>query len=226
MTDIHTHILPLADDGSRSEEESLKMIETEIRGGVTEVIFTPHYSPRRGYTRQAKELIVAYERFCSAVRAKGYAISLGLGQEIEYGFSAEIPGMLERGELLTLNKTEKVLLEFSAFRRPEGLTEIGYRFSLYGYTVIVAHAELYPWMREEDLQALKADGCLIQIDGGSLLEGMGSERKKRAKRLLASGIADYVASDIHWFRPCDWDKIKRKVKKYAAGKNLFRSITE
>ena len=38
MIDFHTHILPGIDDGSRSTEESLRMLQTETEQGITEVI--------------------------------------------------------------------------------------------------------------------------------------------------------------------------------------------
>ena len=43
MIDIHTHILPAVDDGAKSFEDSLKMIQLEIENGVDTIILTPHY---------------------------------------------------------------------------------------------------------------------------------------------------------------------------------------
>ena len=44
MIDFHSHILPLMDDGSRSVEESCKMLEELSSQGVTKVAATPHFS--------------------------------------------------------------------------------------------------------------------------------------------------------------------------------------
>ena len=43
MVDIHTHILPGVDDGSRDIHTSLRMLLREQRDGVDKVILTPHF---------------------------------------------------------------------------------------------------------------------------------------------------------------------------------------
>ena len=42
MIDIHTHILPGIDDGSRSWEESLKMAQMAVDDGTRVMVATPH----------------------------------------------------------------------------------------------------------------------------------------------------------------------------------------
>lgn len=226
MTDIHTHILPETDDGSPSLEESLKMLAEEVRGGVTEIVLTPHYHPRRGYVKSAEELKNAFETFSAAAKSAGFGVALRLGQEIYYSTKIDVIGMLRRGELLTMNGTNQVLLEFSVNRPPDDFSDVGYRFSLYGYKVIIAHAEIYPWLDLFTLKSLKEDGCSVQINGGSLLGGAPRMQKMRAKALLRAGLVDRVASDIHSFRPCDWGKVKRKLKKYACGRDFFAAVND
>ena len=43
MTDIHSHILPGMDDGSRSTEESLAMLAASAAQGVRAIAATPHF---------------------------------------------------------------------------------------------------------------------------------------------------------------------------------------
>ena len=42
MIDIHSHILPLVDDGSKSVDMSLEMLDQAYRDGTEEIILTPH----------------------------------------------------------------------------------------------------------------------------------------------------------------------------------------
>ena len=42
-TDFHSHILPCMDDGARSAEESVKMLEALRDSGVDRVVLTPHF---------------------------------------------------------------------------------------------------------------------------------------------------------------------------------------
>src|SRR3954453_23475907 len=42
MIDIHSHILPGLDDGSKSLEESVHMLRQAAEGGTTDIVATPH----------------------------------------------------------------------------------------------------------------------------------------------------------------------------------------
>ena len=43
MIDIHSHIIPKIDDGSKSIEESLNMIKEASKEGFTDIILTSHF---------------------------------------------------------------------------------------------------------------------------------------------------------------------------------------
>lgn len=47
LIDIHTHILPKMDDGSKSTKMSLEMLQAEYAQGVDTVVLTPHFYPQR-----------------------------------------------------------------------------------------------------------------------------------------------------------------------------------
>ena len=42
MIDVHSHLLPGVDDGSRSVEQSVEVLGRFAAAGVTDVILTPH----------------------------------------------------------------------------------------------------------------------------------------------------------------------------------------
>ena len=42
MRDIHCHILPGVDDGARTLEESLQMLQAAKDAGITSIVCTPH----------------------------------------------------------------------------------------------------------------------------------------------------------------------------------------
>ena len=44
MIDIHAHILPGVDDGSKNPSETEKLLKLSWKQGVTEIIATPHFS--------------------------------------------------------------------------------------------------------------------------------------------------------------------------------------
>ncbi|WP_255585187.1 CpsB/CapC family capsule biosynthesis tyrosine phosphatase [Virgibacillus saliphilus] len=43
MIDIHCHLLPGIDDGSKSLPQTLKMAEQAVEEGITHIIATPHH---------------------------------------------------------------------------------------------------------------------------------------------------------------------------------------
>ena len=43
MIDMHTHVLPHIDDGSKSTDMSLDMLKESYRQGVSTLVATPHF---------------------------------------------------------------------------------------------------------------------------------------------------------------------------------------
>lgn len=211
MIDIHTHIIPNVDDGSHSLEESLAMIKHEIDIGVDTIIATPHHIYKR-YEKSVEEITKRFNELKEAVEKENLPIKLYLGQEICYSHREDQLAMLKSGELLTLNKTNRVLLEFSFTREPEDLLDIIYNYSISGYQIIVAHVERYEWMTLDKVVALRNEGALIQINSDAIVGKTTWKEKRFVKKLLKKGLVDFVASDTHSFRPSTLDKSFKKVK--------------
>jgi len=211
MFDIHTHIIPYVDDGSSSLEESINMIKHEIDIGVTDIICTPHHI----FHRYEATVEVIKERFNflkEEVEKLNLPIKLYLGQEICYTHREDIISMLKNGTLLTLNNTNRVLLEFSFTREPEDILDVIYNFNINGYEVIIAHVERYEWMTLDKVVALRNEGALIQINSNSYLGFTTWKEKRFVKKLLKHNLVDFVASDTHSFRPSTLDKSYKKIK--------------
>lgn len=201
MTDIHTHILPLVDDGSPSVEVSLELLKKQEQLGVEAVVLTPHFSLERGFTVSGKALKDAFDSFKSKALSAGINIKLYLGQEICYSPSVDIVELLKKGELLTINGSGYVLLEFDFCERPESVSDVIYSFKIAGYKVIVAHAERYAWITLNTVRSMCANGALIQINADSLFGKNGFKTKLFCKKLIKEQLIDLVASDVHSFRP-------------------------
>ena len=211
MKDIHTHIIPCVDDGSPNIETSIDMIKHEISIGVTDIICTPHHIYHR-YEKSVEEIKKQFALLKEAVEKENLPINLYLGQEICYTHREDIIQMLKEGKLLTLNNTNRVLLEFSFTREPEDLLDIIYNFSVNGYEVIVAHVERYEWMTIDKVKELKMEGALIQINSNSYLGLTSWKEKRMTRKLIKLGLVDYIASDTHSFRPSTLDKSYKKIK--------------
>ena len=211
MIDIHTHVIPGVDDGSPNLETSIAMIKHEIEIGVKEIYCTPHHIYKR-YEKSVEEIKEGFRLLKEAVEKENLPIKLHLGQEICYTHRENILEKLKEGKLLTLNDTNRILMEFSFYREPENLPEIIYNFGVNGYEVIIAHVERYEWMNLDKVVALRNEGAKIQINSNSYLGLEGFKQKWFVKKLLKLGLVDYVASDTHSFRPSTLDKSYQKIK--------------
>ena len=139
MIDIHTHVIPFVDDGSKSLEDSISMIKHEIEIGVDTIIATPHHIFHR-YECSVEEIKKNFNLLKEEIKKQNLKIELLLGQEIYYSSREDVISLLKEGKLLTLNNTNKVLLEFSFTREPEDLSANTNIFRFY-----YIHSNLFDW---------------------------------------------------------------------------------
>ena len=78
MIDIHTHILPNIDDGSRSIEETFNLIKEAQKAGFDKVVLTSHYMEGY-YETDSKEREVWLNAIYQNLGAKNINVELYLG---------------------------------------------------------------------------------------------------------------------------------------------------
>lgn len=201
MIDIHTHILPV-DDGAKNFNDSLELINQEIKEGIKTVVLTPHMNYLYNDVVKIKE---AYE----ILKAHNLNINLLLGSEIRY--YDNMVSDLNKGLLLTINNTKYVLVEFS-LKNKDNITDGIYELIVSGYKPIVAHIERYSYLTKEEIIEIKRMGALIQVNAKSFEK---KDYKKVLHFLLKNNYVDFVASDCHdvVYRNVDFNFAKEIVKK-------------
>ena len=217
MFDIHTHILPGVDDGSKDMETSKLIIEDELSNGVTSIVLTPH---QNRLIKTKDELFLKFSNFKREF--KDCPIKFYLGSEIYY-----YEGLIEdlkNDSVLTLNDTNYVLIEFST-RVETPISDIVYDLVVSGFKPIIAHIERYSYLKKEDYLNIKKEGALIQVNSGSFKE---RKRFKIIKYLLNNNLVDFVSSDVHDTkeRKCDFSFSKKYIMKKHNDlyKKLFESV--
>ncbi len=194
LCDIHTHIVYGVDDGSKSIEESVKMLEKAKADGIDAMIATPHM--RYGMFKYDLEKVNAH--FAELKKhADDVGIDLYLGSE--YHLSGEMITDLKTGRVHSLCDGKYVLLEFSFFTEVREMTDAVYSLIANGYKPVIAHAERYKEIQKDVFlcEELKNRGALIQINSSSILGEDGFNIKRCAKKILKLKLADIVASDSH-----------------------------
>ena len=216
MIDIHTHILPLVDDGSDSVEATLSMLKVAVEQGITDVVCTPHF--RHAHTCTPEEIRDVFAKTKELVEKENLPIKLYLGQEI-YLRNDDTRGVRERlanGSVLTMNDTKYVLVEFD-FNKECDIADAVYELVAVGYQPIVAHVERYRYLVLDDVMDIKASGGLIQINADSIVGKSKRVFAKRIKELFKNDLVDFVASDVHSDREnCFLESKAFIIKKFGA----------
>lgn len=197
LIDIHSHIVFGVDDGAASLEESIAIIEGEIKAGVKTVVCTPHY--RHGMFETSNEEIERnFKILCDEVKKRNLPIKLYLGREIFYR-TGTLNEVIEKNLHGYLGK-KTLLLEFSYTHDPE-IDEVVYSFKCHGYDVVVAHIERYEYIKNiEQLLSIKSFGAKIQVNAETIVGARGVFEKRRILKYIKLGLVDYIASDIHFSR--------------------------
>jgi len=195
MIDMHSHIIPMVDDGSRSFEVTEKMLKSAVSSGFKGIFATPHYitekSVRRGdmmnHFSKLKEL------------AKSLGIELYLGNEVFV--CPEIVDLVKTGVVSCMNDSRYLLMELPRHNEVNYLEDVIFELGTIGITPILAHPERYRFVHEdpESLYDLADKGVLFQLNSGSLLGDYGDGVKKIAKKLLKANVYQFMGSDAHHY---------------------------
>lgn len=188
MIDLHTHLMPGVDDGSRSVETSLAVLQRFARDGVTVVVCTPHLMA----TEAARLDTSRHDDAFAALSAAAPPVpALKRGWEI----MLDAPGIDLRDSRLGLDGSTAVLVEFPRMNVPAGSTAELRRLANSGLIPVVAHPERYWGCTAQQVAAWRSVGAAIQLDAAMLLsEGPVG---KLARTMLERGLVDVIASDNH-----------------------------
>ena len=218
MTDMHTHILYGVDDGADSREISNYLLTQARQNGIERIVLTPHQNEELKRSEELKERFRIFKE-----EFKDFNIEFYLGSEIYY-YDSMIKD-LDNKELLTINDTKYILVEFST-RMETDIASIIYDLVVRGYKPIVAHIERYHYLELKDYDDIKKNGALIQVNSKSFLN---KAYKKQLKYLLKNKLIDFISSDCHnKTRDLDFTDSKKLIsKKYKDQYDkLFNEIPE
>lgn len=196
MIDIHSHIIPNVDDGSKSIDETVKLIKEAVDAGFTDVILTSHYIPQ-GYETDAKELTIWREKLQDAITKENISLNLHTGMEVY--ITEEIVDRLEQGKLLTLANSKYLLMELPLNTKVQYLSDIIFRLINKNIVPIIAHPERYSIV-QKDPSIVKSwinQGCMLQCNFGSILGLYGKTAKKTIKYLLKNDLVHFFGTDVH-----------------------------
>ena len=196
LIDLHSHILPGLDDGSRTVEDARALARRAAADGVTAIAATPHVRP--DYPTRPDEMERGVIRLREDFVAQRIDVEVLHGGELDLGMLATVgDDALRRFTLAQSGRY--LLLEFPYSGWPAGLEEMVYGLGLRGFVAIVAHPERNRAVQSDPGRLADAVrlGALVQVTAASLDGRIGRSSQKAATRLLELSLVHLLASDAH-----------------------------
>ncbi|MCH5221487.1 MAG: hypothetical protein J1F05_04050 [Muribaculaceae bacterium] len=194
-TDIHCHIIPGVDDGSRNVETSVTLIEQMQQWGIKQIIASPHVT-QYTFENDLSTITPAIEKLKAELDARGN--SLKLSHAAEYRIDELFMHRLEKGDVMLL-PNNYILIENSFIQEPWNIDQLIFDLQVKGFRPILAHPERYSYYytRKNRYSELHNAGLLFQINLLSLAGEYGKGERKFAEYLMEQGLVDFIGTDIH-----------------------------
>ena len=192
MIDFHSHILPGIDDGSRSIEQTIRMLKEAKEAGFTKIISTSHYMEGYYESDETERIELLNE-----VQKNISGIELYLGNEIY--ITNNMIDLIQNKQASTINNSKYVLFEFPLSAKSMNDKEVVYRLIENGFVPVIAHPERYSYVQDnpEYIEELAEMGALFQANYGSIIGMYGKKAEKTLKKLLKNDLIRFFGTDSH-----------------------------
>lgn len=218
MIDIHSHLLPGLDDGAEDLAEALDMARLATADGIRRVVCSPHvYDGRLGRGQDPSTLAGRVTELAAAFTRQDIPLELDFWSEI--WLTPEVLDDIDRLPIMTAPALgaaaggaasgeaagngaaprRYALIEFGLNEAPRRLEEYFFRLLAQDIVPVIAHPErVHAAIQSPDV-ALEwiEQGCLLQLNAGSLTGLFGQRAKQTAEWLLLSGAAHFMGTDAH-----------------------------
>jgi len=225
IIDLHNHSLPGVDDGAKTMEEAIENIKFLKQNGITDIVLTSHYVLNSDYTVPVsgrKEIFLELEK-----KVAKYGVHLYFGNEVYASDSETILKLLKEGEIITINNSRYLLIEFPLHQKIHQLDKLICDLNDKGIVPIIAHPERYYYFQQNHdriIDLLEYD-CLLQCNLSSIIGHYGKSAKKLMKWLLKNDMVSFIATDFHHINKTDTiTKSIKKLSRYLDSEDYDRII--
>lgn len=193
VIDIHSHIIPRIDDGSKNVEMSADMLHLSFNQGITDIVATPHFY----INNNDADSFIATRNHCFKKLKDvidDQMPNIYLGAEVLFfnGIS-----LYDKLDMLTINNSRYILLEMPFIKwTPRILNEVESLIYEREYKIIIAHIERYIDMQKgtNNINDLLALNPLVQMNG-EFVNGIFT--KRTALDFINNNIVHLIGSDCH-----------------------------
>lgn len=197
--DIHNHILPGIDDGAKTVEDSLELINGMGEFGVKRFIATPHIM--HNYYPNTPETIKEAHTTLRNALLENELTDIAISTAAEHMVDDNFENLLDEGGVMPLGK-DHLLVEMSFLQASINLDSALEKTKHKGYFPVLAHPERYLYYqgKKSIYRAFKKRRTQLQLNLLSLGEYYGAETHKIAHSLLDEKLIDFAATDLHHTR--------------------------
>ena len=192
--DLHGHFLPGMDDGCKTVEEAIQILQTSYAQGIRGMFATPHYYPIEPIETFLQRRETAMQALTRRMEQENQPLPwICLGAEVAYH-----PGLgyEENLEKLCLGSSRYLLLEMPFERWSDEVTRsVRNICRTKGITPIIAHIERYlPMQSRDTLMGVLEQDVLVQMNAEHLLQ---FRSRRQGRRMLERGMVQLLGSDCH-----------------------------
>lgn len=194
-TDLHSHLIPGIDDGSKDMNDSIDMIRRFIELGYKKIITTPHVMS--DFYKNTPEIILSgLDNLKLELEKQGIPIEIEAAAE--YYLDEFLEDKIELQQILSFGDSY-VLFELPFMAEPPNLAASIFKFQTNGYKPILAHPERYGFWYSDfnKYHEMKDKGVELQLNVLSLLGHYSPETQKIAERLIDENLITFLGSDCH-----------------------------
>jgi protein-tyrosine phosphatase len=191
---MHSHLLAALDDGVKSTEEAIELIQHFYKLGYRKLITTPHIMS--DYYRNEPGIIK--NKLAELIeRVNNENIPVTVEAAAEYYLDEELMKKVEAKEPLLTFGNSYLLFETNFLNEPYQLNDFIFKIITQGYKPILAHPERYSFMTLEKAEELRSRGVLLQINIPSIIGFYSKPIQRLAIKLIEKGWVDLLGSDCH-----------------------------
>ena len=218
--DFHSHILPGADHGSSSLENSLKQLALMKDMGTSIAIATPHFYPNNHTPASFSQKIErSIEKLHNAAPFSSPALLIGA--EVLMCKNLE---KMEGLDSLCIKGTKIMLLELPFEPLSENHIDTVEALIASGYTIVLAHIDRYIKHSADIIDAMLELGALAQINAEGL-KHIGT-RRKLMHYIKNTDCVCALGSDLHGTKKSDYKRFVNCKKILGEHFDVIMSRTE
>ena len=195
QVDIHSHLIPGIDDGSKTIQESVLLVKSLKELGFKKLITTPHIMHHR-YPNSSEIILSGLKDL--KLELKNQKVDIEIEAASEYYLDEHFMKLLKKRDILTFGD-KYLLFEMSYGLKPLNLMSTIFEMKVAGYQPVLAHPERYLFMHRDFkvYEKLKEEGVLFQLNLNSLGGYYSKPVQKIAQKLVQNGWIDFLGSDTH-----------------------------